>query len=275
MPTRSSCSRESSIDPAQDLRQARARDDAVLHVVVGADPAHRGERSFSSTPHRRPVGRIGGEPDLDRARFPAELLDEGEVVVDLRPPPVELDDQHRTAAGRVVGPDRGFSSLDRDRVHHLDRGGEDPRCDRPGDRGAGCIRVLETREQRPHRLRRRQNAQRQLRRDPECSLGADEQAEQIRAFVPDRQLDQLPIGQNDLGREHVVDGEAVLQAVRPSRVLGDVAADRAHLLRRRVGRVVEAVGRNGARHVEIRHAGLDDDLAPVDIDREEAIHPRQ
>ncbi len=38
------------------------------------------------------------------------------------------------------------------------------------------------------------------------------------------------------------DGEAVLQAVRAARVLGDVAADRADALRGRVGRVVVAGG---------------------------------
>ena len=57
----------------------------------------------------------------------------------------------------------------------------------------------------------------------------------------------------------MVDGEAVLQAVRAARVLGDVAADRADLLARRVGRVVEAVRRDRPRDVEVRHARLDDD----------------
>ena len=65
----------------------------------------------------------------------------------------------------------------------------------------------------------------------------------------------------------MVDGEAVLEAVRAARVLGDVAADRAHLLRRRIGRVVEAVGGDRARDVEVRDAGLDDDLACVEVDR--------
>ena len=40
---------------------------------------------------------------------------------------------------------------------------------------------------------------------------------------------------------HVVHGEPVLEAMHAARVLGDVAADRAGDLRRRIGRVVEAV----------------------------------
>ena len=137
---------------------------------------------------------------------------------------------------------------------------------------ARLVGVRETREQRPHRLRRAQKAQRQLRRDPERPLGADERAEQVRALVPDRELDELAVRQDDLGREHVVDREAVLEAVRAARVLGDVAADRADLLRRRIRRVVEAVGRDRARDVEVRDAGLDDDLAALDVDLEDAVH---
>ena len=48
--------------------------------------------------------------------------------------------------------------------------------------------------------------------------------------------------------------EPVLQAVRAAGVLGDVAADRADLLRRRVGRVVEALVLDGACDVEVRDA---------------------
>ena len=58
-------------------------------------------------------------------------------------------------------------------------------------------------------------------------------------------------------------------------VLGDVAADRAHLLARRVGRVEEAVGRNRPRHVEVRHAGLDAHPPVGGIDLEDAVHARQ
>ena len=87
-----------------------------------------------------------------------------------------------------------------------------------------------------------------LGRDAERALGADEDAEQIVARRVERlaaELDQLAVGQHDLEAEHVVDGEAVLEAVRAAGVLGDVAADRADLLARRIGRVVEAVRRDG------------------------------
>ena len=60
---------ESSSIRRSTSRRARARDDAVLHVVVRADAAHRGERRLPSAPDRRPVGRVGGDADLDAPRL--------------------------------------------------------------------------------------------------------------------------------------------------------------------------------------------------------------
>ena len=70
----------------------------------------------------------------------------------------------------------------------------------------------------------------------------------------------------------MVRGEAVLQAVRAAGVLGDVAADRADLLARRIGRVEVAVRRDRTRDVEVRDAGLDDDAPALEVDLEDAVH---
>ncbi len=61
----------------------------------------------------------------------------------------------------------------------------------------------------------------------------------LQAFTA--QLDHLAVGQDHRQPEDVVRGHAVLEAVRPARVEGDVAADRADLLARGIGRVVEPV----------------------------------
>ncbi len=63
--------------------------------------------------------------------------------------------------------------------------------------------------------------------------------------------------------------------MRAARVLGDVAADRAHLLARRVGRVEVAVRRDRARDVEVRDARLDDDALALEVDLEDPVHPRE
>ena len=105
---------------------------------------------------------------------------------------------------------------------------------------AGSIRGGEAGEERPHRLGHPQHAHDDPDCDPERPLGADEHAEQVGARVVSREGDELAVRENDVDREDVVHGEPVLEAVGAARVLGDVAADRADLLARRVGGVVEA-----------------------------------
>ena len=69
------------------------------------------------------------------------------------------------------------------------------------------------------------------------------QAEQVEPGRVDQraaEVHHLAVGQHRLDAEHVMHGEAVLEAVRAAGVLGDVAADRADLLARRIRRVVVA-----------------------------------
>ena len=97
--------------------------------------------------------------------------------------------------------------------------------------------------------------------DAERALGADDGAEQVVAGAVGRdpaERHDVALGGDEVGAEDVVGGEAVLQAVRAAGVLRDVAADRADLLARRVGRVVVAVGRRRLGDVEVDHARLDD-----------------
>ena len=70
----------------------------------------------------------------------------------------------------------------------------------------------------------------------------------------------------------MVNRESVLQAVGPARVLGDVPADRAHLLARRVRRVEEARVRDRPGHVEVRDSRLDDDALALEVDLENPVH---
>ena len=69
--------------------------------------------------------------------------------------------------------------------------------------------------------------------------------------------------------------ESVLETVRAACVLGDVAADRADLLARRIRCVEEAVRGDGARDVEVRHARLDDDALALEVDLDDPVHPRE
>ncbi len=139
-----------------------------------------------------------------------------------------------------------------------------------------CARRVEAGEQRPHALGPAQDAERDAGRDAERALGADQDAHQVEPVVVEplpAEVHDVAVGEHDLEARHVRDGETVLEAVRAARVLGDVAADRADLLARRVGRVVEAVWRHGLGHREIRDPRLDDHPPALEIDLDDPVHP--
>ena len=114
-------------------------------------------------------------------------------------------------------------------------------------------------------------------RDAHRALAADEAAPQVEAGLI--RLEPAEPGDRAVG-QHDVEGEDVRrrdpggQAVRPAGVRRDVAADRAGLLRRRVGRVVQAEVRDRAAEVEVEHAGLDPGDPSLDVDLEHPVHLR-
>ena len=123
-----------------------------------------------------------------------------------------------------------------------------------------------------------QQPHRRLRDDRQRAFRADEDAEQIEARRIEHgaaEVHDLAVRQHGLDAQHVVDREAVLQAVRAAGVLGDVAADRADDLARRVGRVVAAERRDVLRDRQIRDARLDHGPQVGDVDLEDPVHPRQ
>src|SRR3984885_11446270 len=79
----------------------------------------------------------------------------------------------------------------------------------------------------------------------------------------------------DFESEHMRRGESVLEAMRAAGIFGNIAADAAHRLRRRVGRVEIFLWQNAAGDIEIYYAWFDDDARIGDVDFENAIHPRQ
>ena len=102
------------LDPAQRLRKARARDDAVLDVVVGAHPAHGGEGGLAAVPERGPLGVVGRDPHLGGAAGRAQLLDAPAGQLDLDGRPVELDEQDGARIARKAGVDGVLGGLDRE-----------------------------------------------------------------------------------------------------------------------------------------------------------------
>ena len=133
-------------------------------------------------------------------------------------------------------------------------------------------------EQRAQRRRIGREPHCDLRRDAERSLAADEHAAQVVAGglgLEAAERRQRPVGQHDLDGEDVRRRDAVGEAVRPARVVGDVAADRARLLARRIGREVQPERRERAREIEVDDTGLDPRHPFVGVDRHDPVHLRR
>ncbi len=167
------------VDPPQHLDEPGAGDDAVLDVVGGGDPAHRGERRLARPPDERPLGL--GERDAD-IRGPGPGAERHQMLEPCRAllvRTVELDEQRRAGVEAVPGAGRLLGRLDREPVHHLDRAGHDPGADDRTDRLAGVGGIGEERDERPHGLRGRNHPHRDLRGHAERPLGPDERPEQV------------------------------------------------------------------------------------------------
>jgi hypothetical protein len=88
-------------------------------------------------------------------------------------------------------------------------------------------------------------------------------------------MHHVAIREHDFHPEDVMNGEAVLEAVRAAGIFGDIPADGTHLLTRRIGRVVEAVRRDLSCNLQIRDARLNGDTAIRDVHIEHPIEPRE
>src|SRR5262249_18458772 len=150
------------------------------------------------------------------------------------------------------------------RVHHFDGRGDDPGADDRRYRSASGVDAVERRKERLHALWFAQNSDDYLRRDPERAFGTNQETNQVGTGRIDHRtadVHQFSIGQDEVERQDVVHGEPVFQAVRTAGILGDVSADRAYLLTRRIWCVVVPVRRNGSRDIEVRDARFDGDPA--------------
>ena len=96
----------------------------------------------------------------------ADALDDRDLRVDAVGQAVDLDEQHRRGVARVAGADVVLDRAGDLGVHHLERGGHDPRGDDPAHRGAGVLDRGEVEQQRADRGRVR----REPHRDPRSAM---------------------------------------------------------------------------------------------------------
>lgn len=142
----------------------------------------------------------------------------------------------------------------------------------------GIVNFVEDSEERLHGFRQAREPYRDFRDEAERSFRADEKARQIVAgSIHSRaaQADDLAGGEHNFHRKDVVGGDAVGKRVRASRVFGNVAADRASFLARRIGREMKTCVRDGEAYIGIDDTWLDRSALVFDIDCKDAIHPRK
>ena len=232
-------SRFERADAVQHLRQLRARHDAVLHVVVRRHAAHRGERRLAPAPDARAL--LVGLRDLDRRRAvragtSPRRVSKSAATSDAGPSSSTMSTV--SASGKF-----GWTAASAARIASAsiisDRRRDDAGADDVRHDGAAARRSCRTRRaaSAPSSGRRRIRT---------VTLGHDrERALPSRRAAPSRsgpgvsseraaEMHELAVGQHGLDAEHVMHREAVFQAVRAAGVLGDVAADRADLLARRI-----------------------------------------
>ena len=203
-----------------------------------------------------------------------DRADDPDQVLDLGGRAVELADQEPLDVERVARVAEVLGGVDRRPVHHLEPARDDAGGDDRGDAVAGLLVGREADQQRPRGLGLPQDAHRDLGDDAEQPFGAGHQAEQVVGVgieVLAAEAHHVAVRQHHLEAEQVVGGEAVFQAVHAARVLGDVAADRARDLARRIGRVIEALVLDRVGDAEIGDARLGDHAAVLEVDLEDAV----
>ena len=187
---------------------------------------------------------------------------------------IEFDDQQSLDIERVADIDESLGGVDRRPVHHLHPTRNDAGSDHRGNAIAGILGRGEPDQQRARRRRLRQDTHRDLGHDPQQPLGTGHHAQQIVAFGVEMlaaEPDDLAIHQHQLDAEDVVGGQPVFEAMHAAGIFGDIAADRAGDLARRIGRVIKAGMLDRLGQCQIGHPGLSHHAAIVVIDLEDAV----
>ena len=143
----------------------------------------------------------------------------------------------QTGIMRMYG---GFRGLDGQRVHDLHRRRQHPGGDDVADGLPRGLDRIECGQQGLHHFRPLDDAQRDFRGHAQRPFRPDEYPRQVVAGCVQRggaQLHQFARGQHHIECQNVGGREAVFQAMRAAGILRHVAADGAHRLRRRIGRI--------------------------------------
>jgi len=266
------------VNAGQHLGDVPARNGAVHAVVVGREAPDGGKSRLAAGPHPEAFGFILGRAHFGGALPEQQFAHPRDALRDLLVGAVEFAQQDGRGLDRIADLDVVLGRADGGVVHYFKSGGGTAAGNDGGDGVAGLLNVVEGREHDLRALGVRQELDGDLDNDAEHAFGTGHQREQIVARRVERlaaERNDLAVRGQDLEADDVVDRETVFQAVHAAGVLGDVAADGAGDLRRRVGRVIQAIRRGRLGDGEIAHAGLDSGGAIQGIDFKDAVELRE
>jgi len=254
--------------------QLAPRDGAVHAVVVRGNPPHRREGILAPGPEAHTLGFVAGQAHFTGTGLLEHVGHPRAVILDVGFDTIQLAQEDGGRVHRVAGVDEILRGADRQVVHHLQATGDDAGGDDLGHGAAGVLDAIEAGQQNSRHLGFGQQFDGHFGNDAEHALGAGEQRQQVEARAVEgvaAQGQAFALDGEDFDLEQVVHGQSVLQAVHATGVFGDVAADRAGDLRRRVGCVVQAMGRGRLGNGQVAYTGLHPGETPLRVDFENAV----
>ena len=173
---------------------------------------------------------------------------------------------------------RGFCSSDGEVVHHFNRCGQHSRRNDIAHRRARFVCGGESGQQRLNALGPLHDAQNDFGGNAQSALGAHENSGEVITGGIERfpaEMHERTIGKNHFQAHHMRCRKAVLQAMRPAGIFGDVSTDAADRLRGRIGSVEIFLLRDAPGDVQIDDPGFDNHASIREINFKDTIHPRQ
>ncbi len=265
-------------DELQHFAQAFPGDGAVHAVVIGGNAPDRGKRRLPAGPEQQPFGLRSRDANRRRALLAQHRVHAADFRGDFFGVAVRLAQQQRLGLEVVAGVGELLHRPRRRLVHHFQPGRNDAGGNDAGHRIAGFFDVVERGHDAARGFRLGDESYADLGHHRQHAFAADHQRQQVVARRIQRLGTELHCVAGDAQAahaHHVVHGEAVLEAMHAARVLGHIAADGAGDLRRRVRRVIQAIGSRRIGDGQVAHPRLHARDARSRIDRQYRFEARQ
>ncbi len=265
-------------DGGQHVAETLAGDRAVHAVVIGRDASSRGEGRLAPRPEPDAFDLVSRDADPRGTAAFEHGPHAGDLLRHFLGRAVRFAEQDGDGIEVVTRVDEGLHRRGDALVHHLQAGRDGARGDHGRHRFARLPHIVEAGHDALGRLRLGGEPDGHFRDDAEEPLGADEQGQQVVAgrvqgVAPE--LQDVALDGHDPDAEHVVHGEAILEAVHTTGVLRHVPADGAGDLGTRVGRVVQAMGQGRLGDRQIPHPCLHHSHPSHGVEVEDAVELRQ